>query len=85
MSDTIRIRSIRSVPLLGESPKGGWSVEIKPEDSVHALIAVHTDAGITGYGSAFTDGRLVAAGLEVLKPLFIGETALEPERAIGRR
>ncbi len=76
----IRIREIVSVPLLGESPKGGWSSEIRPEDSIHALIAVHTDAGITGYGSVFTDARLVAAGLEVLAPLYRGENALEPER-----
>lgn len=76
----IKIRAIRAVPLFGESPKGGWSVEIKPEDSIHALIAVHTDAGITGYGSVFTDGRLVQAGLQVLEPLFMGENALEPER-----
>ncbi len=77
---SIKIRAIRAVPLFGESPKGGWSVEIKPEDSIHALIAVHTDAGITGYGSVFTDGRLVQAGLQVLEPLFMGENALEPER-----
>ncbi len=41
---------------------------------------MHTDAGITGHGSVFTDGRLVQAGLQVLEPLFRGETALEPER-----
>ncbi|UVK43856.1 mandelate racemase/muconate lactonizing enzyme family protein [Mesorhizobium sp. AR07] len=78
--NTIKIRSIRCAPLLGESPKGGWSNEILPEDSVHALIAVHTDAGITGYGSVFTDGRLVEAGIKVLEPLWRGENALEPER-----
>ena len=76
----IKIRSIVTAPLIGESPKGGWSAEIKPGDSVHALIAVHTDAGITGYGSVFTDGRLVQAGLKVLEPLYMGENALEPER-----
>jgi L-alanine-DL-glutamate epimerase-like enolase superfamily enzyme len=76
----VRIRSIHAAPLFGESPKGGWSAEIKPEDSIHAVIAVHTDAGVTGYGSVFTDGRLVEAGLKVLEPLFIGENALEPER-----
>ncbi len=32
----IRIRSITSVALTGESPKGGWSAEIKPQDSIHA-------------------------------------------------
>jgi D-galactarolactone cycloisomerase len=76
----IKITSIRSVPLFGESPKGGWSAEIKPEDSIHALISVHTDAGIVGFGSVFTDARLVAAGLKVLEPLFLGEDALQPER-----
>ncbi|NQW08060.1 MAG: mandelate racemase/muconate lactonizing enzyme family protein, partial [Candidatus Pelagibacter sp.] len=47
----VRITSIKAAPLFGKSPKGGWSAEIKPEDSIHALIAVHTDVGITGYGS----------------------------------
>ena len=80
LAKTIAIRSIVSVPLLGESPKGGWTNEIKPQDSVHALVAVHTDAGLIGHGSVFTDGRLVAAGIEVLKPLWLGENALEPQR-----
>ncbi len=76
----ITITEIRSAPLFGESPQGGWSNEIQAGDSVHALIAVKTDAGITGYGSVFTDGRLVEAALDVLKPLYEGENALEPER-----
>lgn len=74
------IRSIVVAPLFGESPKGGWSAEIKPEDSVHALIAVHTEEGLTGHGSVFTDGRLVQAAVDVLEPLWRGENALEPER-----
>ena len=78
--EPVRIRSIVAAPLLGESPKGGWSAEIKPEDSVHALIAVHTECGRVGHGSVFTDGRLVQAGLQVLEPLWRGENALEPER-----
>jgi L-alanine-DL-glutamate epimerase-like enolase superfamily enzyme len=76
----VKITSIRCIPLLGESPKGGWSNEIAPEDSIHAIVAVHTDAGITGYGSVFTDGRLVEAGISVLEPLWRGESAIEPER-----
>lgn len=76
----VRIRSICSVPLFGESPKGGWSAEVRPQDSIHTLIAVHTTAGITGIGSVFTDGRLVEAGLAVLEPLFMNENALQPER-----
>lgn len=76
----VTITSIVAAPLCGQSPKGGWSHEIKPQDSVHTLVAVHTDAGITGYGSVFTDGRLVQAALDVLSPLFAAENALEPER-----
>ena len=76
----IAIRSIIAAPLMGESPKGGWSAEIKPDESVHALIAVHTDVGITGYGSVFTNGGLVEAALKVLEPLYVNENALEPER-----
>jgi len=78
--EVVKIRSIKSVGLVGETPKGGWTVELKPEDSVHTLIAVHTDAGVTGYGSVFTNPLLVAAALRVLEPLYRGEQALEPER-----
>ncbi len=60
----VKITRIEAAPLFGESPKGGWSAEIKPEDSIHAIIAVHTDAGLIGYGSVFTDGRLVEAALK---------------------
>ncbi|MCX5513923.1 mandelate racemase [Kaistia algarum] len=76
----MKITSIRSTGLFGETPKGGWSNEIKPNDSVHALIAVHTDEGVVGLGSVFTDARLVKAALEVLEPLYLGENALEPMR-----
>lgn len=67
-------------PSDGREPPGGWSNEIRPEDSIHTLIAVHTDAGLVGHGSAFANGGLVAAAVDVLKPLLIGEIALEPER-----
>ena len=74
-----RITRIEAAPLFGESPKGGWSAEIRPEDSIHALIAVHTDQGLIGYGIVCTDGRLVQAALKVLEPLFIGADALSPD------
>ena len=76
----ISIRSIVAAPLLGESPKNGWSTDTKPGDSVHTLIAVHTDAGITGHGSVYSNGGLVEAALKVLEPHYAGENALEPER-----
>jgi D-galactarolactone cycloisomerase len=76
----MKIVSINAVGLVGETPKGGWTVELKPEDSVHTLIAVHTDGGLIGHGSVFTSHLLVDAALRVLAPLYQGELALEPER-----
>jgi len=76
----MKIREIRCAGLRGATPEGGWSNELRPEDCVHTLIAVHTDAGLVGLGSVFTNDALVRAALQVLQPLYLGESALEPER-----
>jgi D-galactarolactone cycloisomerase len=76
----MNIRDIRAVGLTGATPEGGWTSELKPEDSVHTLVAVLTDEGITGVGGVFTNSDLVKAALNVLEPLWRGENALEPER-----
>lgn len=76
----MKIREIRAVGLRGATPEGGWTNELKPDTCVHTLVAVHTDEGITGVGSVFTNDDLVRASLAVLEPLYRGENALEPER-----
>jgi D-galactarolactone cycloisomerase len=76
----MKIRDIRAVGLVGATPEGGWSAELRPEDSVHTLVAVLTDEGLTGLGSVFTNAGLVRAALAVMEPLWRGEHALEPER-----
>jgi L-alanine-DL-glutamate epimerase-like enolase superfamily enzyme len=76
----MRIRDIRAAGLRGATPEGGWSNELRPDDCVHTLIAVHTDQGLTGLGSVFTSDDLVRASLRVLEPLYLNENALEPER-----
>jgi len=76
----MKIREIRCAGLRGATPENGWSNESRPEDCVHTLIAVHTDEGAIGLGSAFTNDALVRASLAVLEPLYKGENALEPER-----
>lgn len=76
----MKIQSVDSLGLFGKSPKGGWTNEIRPEDSIHALVVVRSDEGHQGIGSVFTDARLVEAALAVLRPLIIGEFALEPMR-----
>src|ERR1043165_1488867 len=76
----MKIRSIKCAGLRGATPEGGWSNELKPEDCVHTLIAVQTDAGLVGMGSVFTSEALVQASLALLQPLLLGVNALEPER-----
>ncbi len=39
-SHVVKITEIKSAGLRGETPEGGWSNEIKPDDCVHTLIAV---------------------------------------------
>ena len=65
----MKIREIRSAGLRGATPEGGWSNELRPDDCVHTLIAVHTDEGLTGIGSVFTNDALVRASLAILEPL----------------
>ena len=76
----MKIREIRCAGLRGATPEGGWSNELRPEDCVHTLITIHTDEGLVGLGSVFTNDALVRAALALLEPLYRGENALEPER-----
>lgn len=76
----MKIRDILAFGLRGRTPAGGWSNELQPEDCVHTLIAVLTDEGPIGWGSVFTSEDLVRGSLAVLKPLYTGESAIEPER-----
>ena len=76
----VRIHDIQAIGLTGATPEGGWSNELRPEDSVHTLVIVRTDEGLTGLGSVFTNAGLVRAALAILEPLYRGENALEPER-----
>ena len=76
----MQIEGIDVVGLSGATPRGGWAVELEPDDVVHTLVTVRTDEGISGVGSVSSHDRLVSAAVEVLAPLVIGEHALEPER-----
>lgn len=76
----MKIREVRAVGLRGATPQGGWNDELVQEDCVHTLLAVITEDAVTGLGSVFTSVDLVRAALSVLRPLLVGEHALEPER-----
>lgn len=76
----MQIKEIKALGLRRGTPEGGWSNELTQEDCVHTLVAVFTDEGLTGLGSVFTNDDLVKSALEVMKDLYEGENALEPER-----
>ena len=76
----MKIKQINAVGLRDATPEGGWSEEIDKDECVHTLIAVHTDGGVTGLGSVFTNDDLVRGALHVMEKLYRDENALEPER-----
>ncbi len=76
----IKITSIECHKLLGATVDGGWPEGHEPEDDLHTLVEVHTDAGISGIGSVFTGSALTQAGVDFLKPFWQGAPADEPER-----
>ncbi|HZW34080.1 MAG TPA: mandelate racemase/muconate lactonizing enzyme family protein [Isosphaeraceae bacterium] len=74
------IVSIDVCPLTGATVDGGWPEGLKPQENLHTLILVRTDAGLEGFGSCYTSGSLIAAAVELLWPLLRGQSAVEPER-----
>lgn len=76
----MKITEIRAAGLRGATPRGGWANELQPYDCVHTIIAVLTDEGLVGWGSASTSEDLARGSLSVLRPLYEGENPLEPER-----
>lgn len=76
----MRITDITLHALIGGTVDGGWPQGHEPQDDLHTLVEVQTDEGLSGIGSIYTCSGLAAAGLEFLRPLWQGESALEPER-----
>ena len=76
----MKITRVTCAGLRGATPQGGWSNELRPEDCVQTLVAVHTDDGLVGIGSVFANDALVRGALQLLEPLYRHENALEPER-----
>lgn len=76
----MKIVAVDVHPLTGATVDGGWPQGHEPQENLHTLVAIHTAAGLTGWGSCFTSGRLVAGAVELLWPLLKGESAVEPER-----
>jgi L-alanine-DL-glutamate epimerase-like enolase superfamily enzyme len=76
----MKISEVRTVALRGETPDTGWAQGTDPAENMHTLVEVRTDEGLSGWGSCFTSQALVEGALGLLRPLLIGECAIEPER-----
>ena len=77
---SVKITQVQVMPLVGTPVGSGWPDGTAPEENLHTLIEVCSDEGPTGIGSCFTSGALIEAALQLLRPLLIGESAVEPER-----
>ncbi|MCL5999142.1 MAG: mandelate racemase/muconate lactonizing enzyme family protein [Chloroflexi bacterium] len=81
----MKIVEVRTIPLMGRTPEGGWDHEIEPEENLHTLVQVVSDETVdgqplTGIGSVYTSQALVEGALKLTRPWLIGECAIEPER-----
>ena len=76
----MKITGIDVCPLTGGTVDGGWPQGHEPQEDLHTIIVAYTNEGVTGYGSCFTSGSLVAGAVNLLWPLLKGAPAVEPER-----
>src|SRR4051794_18819206 len=74
----MKIRDVRMLPVVSTASEEMWSIRFSTEENLHTLIEVVTDEGVVGVGSVFTSGMLVAGALELLRPLLVGASALDP-------
>ncbi|NKB68769.1 MAG: mandelate racemase/muconate lactonizing enzyme family protein [Candidatus Latescibacteria bacterium] len=76
----MKIKEIRLLPLSGSTSDGGWDQGFAEDENLHTLVEVITDEGVVGLGSVFTSAKLVEGALGILRPMLIGESAIEPVR-----
>src|SRR5260221_8424664 len=76
----MKIIDVKSIPLLGATHDTGWPGGTDPNEQMNTLLEIHTDGGLTGIGSCFTNRVFVEASLTHLKPMLVGETVFEAER-----
>lgn len=73
----MKIRSIRAIPLYGKAYED-WPARYGEREQTRTLVEVTTDEGLSSLGSVYTSAPLVAAALELLRPLYEGASAIDP-------
>jgi D-galactarolactone cycloisomerase len=71
---------VRTIPLVGKTPDGGWAQGFDPDENLHTLVEISAEDSVVGWGSCYTSKALVDGSIQLLRPHLIGENALEPER-----
>ena len=74
----MKIVELDVCPLTGATVDGGWPQGHEPRENLHTLIVVRADEGLSGFGSCFTSGALVAGAVELLWPLLRGNRRSSP-------
>lgn len=60
-----------------------WTLHA-PDRNFHVFVELHTDAGISGWGSAYSERNQVLGAFQWLKRFVVGENPLEIERVTER-
>jgi D-galactarolactone cycloisomerase len=76
----MKITDIRLLPLTGATADGGWDQGFDEQENLHTLVEVVSDEGVTGLGSVYTSSKLCEGALGILRPMALGESAIEPAR-----
>lgn len=77
MKEAHTIREIRTIPLYG-IPYTDWPARFGKREQTRTLVEVITHSGIASLGSVYTSADLVAASLKLLRPLYEGQSAIDP-------
>src|SRR3954464_278413 len=76
----MKIAEVRTLALSGSTHDHGWPGGTDPSVQYNTLVEVVSDEGLSGWGSCYTTRALVEGSLELLRPMLIGQSGLEPER-----
>jgi len=74
----VKITGVDVCPLTGATVDGGWPQGHEPQENLHTLVIVHTDSGLSGFGSCFTSGRLIAGAVELCISQPSGRVVVDP-------
>jgi L-alanine-DL-glutamate epimerase-like enolase superfamily enzyme len=75
-----RIASVNVIGLSLGRVEGSWLEDLGLREDINTLVEVATGDGVVGVGSAGAGKTQVAAAVELLRPLVVGERADEPAR-----